>query len=202
MFIKTLTLSAAALALSANAAMACEWHRSADMAEANMTPLPSESLLATHDGHGDHEHDNTAVEAGDLRLTKVFTVESPQGAANAGGFVTIENTGDSDDRLISASSDASERMEIHTMTMDGDVMRMRELPDGIEIPAGETIELLPGGLHVMFMNVDAPFATGEDVTVTLVFEQAGEVEVTMPVRSRAEVMEGMHNGDHGHHHGN
>ena len=101
-----------------------------------------------------------------------------------GGFMTLTNTGDTDDRLVAASSPVAGRVEIHEMAMDGDVMRMRELADGLAIPAGETVELKPGGYHVMFMDLAGPLVAGETAEITLTFEQAGDVTLTMPIRAR------------------
>jgi hypothetical protein len=109
------------------------------------------------------------------------------------------NTGDSDDRLVAASSPVAERVELHTMTMDGDVMRMRELEDGIALPAGEMVELAPGGLHVMFIGLSGPFVAGEEVQVTLTFEGGLSQDLTLPVIERAMEMQG--HGGHGAHSG-
>jgi len=93
-------------------------------------------------------------------------------------------------------------VELHTMTMDGDVMRMREVEGGIELPAGETVELAPGGLHIMFMGLESPFVEGETVPVTLTFEGGETIDLELPVVPRQ--MEGnghSHDDDHGHDHG-
>ena len=73
-------------------------------------------------------------------------------------------------------------VEIHEMAMDGNVMKMRQVKD-IAVPAGGAVELKPGGLHLMFMNIKAPLAAGETVPVKLKFAKAGEVEVKMPVNA-------------------
>jgi Uncharacterized protein conserved in bacteria len=117
-------------------------------------------------------------------------------APAGGGFMTITNTGAEDDRLLSAASDAAAKVELHEMAMEGDVMKMRPMADGIVIPAGETVTLEPGGLHVMFMGLSAPFIEGETVTVTLTFEKAGAVEVELPVGG---VSAAAAEGHHGHH---
>ncbi len=165
----------------------------------------SSSVSLAHDGHDhghgdDAMHDGMTVSVGALELSELRTLETPPNARNAGGFVTIVNTGDVDNRLVSATSPVSERVELHTMTMDGDVMRMRELEDGIALPAGETVELKPGGLHVMFIGLSAPFVTGETVPVTLTFESGDTQELIMPVMERT--MEMMHGDDdnEGHDH--
>ena len=71
-------------------------------------------------------------------------------------------------------------MQLHEMSMEGNVMKMRQVKD-IAVPAGGSVELKPGGLHLMFMNIKAPLSAGETVPVKLTFAKAGEVEVRMPV---------------------
>ncbi len=104
-------------------------------------------------------------------------------AAKAGAaFMIIENTGDSDDRLISVTSDVAGRVELHTHEIDANgVAKMVHVEEGFAIPAGETHMLKRGGDHVMFMGLTAPFEHGATIPVTLVFENAGEVEIEIPV---------------------
>lgn len=97
-----------------------------------------------------------------------------------GGYLKLTNKG-TDDRLVSATSDRAGSVEFHEMKMDGGVMQMRELPNGVNLPAGATVELKPGGYHVMFMNVAQPFKEGEMIKTTLVFEKAGPVDVEFSV---------------------
>lgn len=119
------------------------------------------------------------VTFGDLELSGYFTRAMPPRAVAGGGFVTIMNNGDADDRLLSASSSVSEHVELHIMSMDGDVMKMQSQPDGFVIAAGEKVELKPGGKHIMFIGVETPFAEGENVKVMLHFEHAGMVELML-----------------------
>ncbi len=107
---------------------------------------------------------------------------TPDGAKVAAGYMTIVNSGAQADRLVSAASPRAARMEIHEMAMEGDMMRMRPV-QAIEIPAGGTAELKPGGLHLMFLEIDAPFREGETIPVTLTFEKAGVVETSLPVKA-------------------
>lgn len=97
-----------------------------------------------------------------------------------GGYMKLTNNGP-DDRLVSATSDRAGSVEFHEMKMDGGVMQMRELPNGVALPAKATVELKPGGYHVMFMNVTQPFKEGEMIKATLVFEKAGPVDVEFSV---------------------
>ena len=140
------------------------------------------------------QHD--PIRLGDIEISAPFTRASLPNAPAGGGFMTITNTGAEDDRLLSAASDAAAKVELHEMAMEGDVMKMRPMADGIVIPAGETVTLEPGGLHVMFMGLSAPFIEGETVTVTLTFEKAGAVEVELPVGG---VSAAAAEGHHGHH---
>jgi periplasmic copper chaperone A len=124
-----------------------------------------------------------AVEIGALKITGVWAKAMLPGQPVGGGYLTVENTGAEADRLVSVTSAASPDVEVHEMKMQGDVMKMRQLTDGLEIPAGGTVELKPGGFHLMFMSVPEPFKEGGMVKVKLKFEKAGEVEVTLPVEA-------------------
>lgn len=120
---------------------------------------------------------------GTLEISHPWTRATPATAQTGGGFLTITNKGTTADRLVAARSRASDRVEIHEMKMDGNVMRMRELEKGLEIPAGATVMLKPGGFHIMFMGLKAPFAKDAKVQVTLVFEKAGSLDVTLDVEA-------------------
>jgi len=104
------------------------------------------------------------------------------GQAAGGGFLKI--TSATADRLIAASAPVSKTVELHTMQMEGDVMRMRQVP-AIDLPAGQTVELKPGGLHVMFIGLNQPLQEGASFPLTLRFEKAGEVKVDMKVTMKA-----------------
>lgn len=128
---------------------------------------------------------NGVTHLGPINISLPFTRATLPNAPVGGGFLTIENTGAESDRLVSASSPAANMTQIHEMVMEGDVMKMRQLEDGLEIPAGETVVLAPGGLHIMFMGLTQAFVEGEAVAVTLTFEKAGSVEVLLPVGAAA-----------------
>ena len=121
---------------------------------------------------------------GDLNISAPMARATPPNAPVGGGFLTITNSGDEDDRLVAASASVAGRVEIHEMKMEGDVMRMREFPDGLPIPAGQTLVLEPGGYHLMFMELVDPFVEGETFDVSLTFEKAGEVTVSMSIGPR------------------
>lgn len=127
---------------------------------------------------------STASEAvGDLVVSGGFARAMLPGAKVGGGYLTIVNPGSKADRLISVSSPAAGRVELHEMAMEGEVMRMRVLKEGLAIAAGETIALAPGGKHLMFFGVAEPFEEGASVAVTLTFEHAGAVEAALAVLS-------------------
>lgn len=118
---------------------------------------------------------------GSLEIEQPWSRATPPTAPAAGGFLKITNKGATADRLLSAKSAASARTEIHEMKMDGSVMRMRELEKGLEVPAGGSVTLAPGGYHLMFMQLKEPFKQSTKVPVTLVFEKAGSIDVELDV---------------------
>ena len=121
---------------------------------------------------------------GDLVIDSPMAFETAQTAQTAGGFMTITNKGDAADRLLAVEADFP-RVEVHTTEMDGDVARMIHLEEGLTLPAGETVTLQPGGFHVMFMGLGGdPFEVNEQVPATLIFENAGRIEVIFTVKAR------------------
>ncbi|KXF78946.1 hypothetical protein ATN84_04100 [Paramesorhizobium deserti] len=154
-------------------------------------PAPQLTVIAAsmeeHAGHGGQDHathgnmEHAAVKAGSVDISGPFLRAMVPGAKVGGGFVTLENEGKEADRLVGAQSSAAKRVEIHEMTMENDIMKMRQMKDGIALPAGGTVELKPGGMHLMFMDVTKPFKEGDTVPVTLEFEKAGKVEVMFRV---------------------
>lgn len=146
------------------------------------SPAPTIRVAAKAAHAGGHDHsamDMDVVKAGSLEVSGGTTKAMLPGQPVGGGYVTIKNAGDSDDKLIGVESSSAGRAEIHEMAMVNDVMKMRKLDDGIVIPAGQTVELKPGGLHMMFFDVKKPFAEGDKVPVTLIFEKAGKVEIVL-----------------------
>lgn len=146
---------------------------------------PAPTIKVTAKAHaGGHDHagmsmDMDVVKAGNLEVSGGATKAMLPGQPVGGGYVTIKNGGDSDDKLIGVESSVAGRAEIHEMAMVNDVMKMRKLDEGIVIPAGQTVELKPGGLHMMFFDVKKPFAEGDKLPVTLIFEKAGKVDVIL-----------------------
>jgi copper(I)-binding protein len=120
---------------------------------------------------------------GAIEIGHPWSRATPPTAESGGGFLAITNTGTTPDRLVAVKSPAADKVEIHEMKMDGNIMRMREVEKGIEIPPGATVELKPGGFHVMFMGLKAPFAKEAKVPLTLVFEKAGSIDVDLMVQA-------------------
>lgn len=122
------------------------------------------------------------AKVGDLVIEAPWSRATPGGAKVAGGFLRITNTGTTPDRLMGGTFARSSEVQLHEMAVTNGVMTMRELGSGLEIPPGKTVELAPGGYHMMFMNLNAPLKEGDTVTGTLTFEKAGKVDVTYQVR--------------------
>lgn len=125
-----------------------------------------------------------------LVITTPFVFVSPPAALSAGGYLTIENTGNEDEVLIGGSAAFAGTTEVHEMKMVDNIMKMKELEQGLVIPAGETVELKPGGLHVMFMGLSQSLVEGEPVQGTLQFKNAGPVDVEYQVVDRKKHMSG------------
>lgn len=122
------------------------------------------------------------VKAGDLVISQAWSRATPGGAKVAGGYLTIENKGTTADRLLSGSADIAGKFEIHEMAMDNGVMKMRALDKGIAIDAGKTVKFAPGGYHLMLEELKGPLKQGDKVPVTLQFEKAGKVAVSLDVQ--------------------
>lgn len=122
------------------------------------------------------------VKAGDLVISQAWSRATPGGAKVAGGYVTIENKGTAPDRLIGGSADIAGKFEIHEMAMDNGVMKMRPLDKGLTIEPGKTVKFAPGGYHLMLEQLKKPLKQGDKVPLTLEFEKAGKVAVSLDVQ--------------------
>jgi copper(I)-binding protein len=169
--ILAMLISSMALPLSARSAAAQESH---DMNNMNMNGMKMQMDAPASAG---------AARIGALDISGGFVRAMLPGQPVGGGYLTIHNGGSGDDRLVSVKSPAAGKVEIHEMKMENNIMKMRELKDGIAVPAGATVKLAPNGLHVMFKQVKTPFRQGETVPVTLNFERAGAVDLSLPVTS-------------------
>ena len=122
------------------------------------------------------------VKAGDLVITQAWTRATPNGAKIGGGYLTIENKGSTPDRLIGGSADIAGKLEVHEMAMKDGVMTMRPLGDGLTIDPGKVVKLAPGGYHLMMFDLKSPLKQGDTLPITLKFEKAGEVKVSLAVQ--------------------
>jgi len=134
------------------------------------------ALVAAACGASDVEQTSAAA----ITITDQRAAPSPGGVDVAAGYLTIRNNTDTEDAIVAVSTPRAERAETHEMAMDGVVMRMRPIAR-LAIPAGSSVSLEPGGMHLMFYGVDPPFAEGDEIPVTLTFESAGEIETILVV---------------------
>ena len=131
-----------------------------------------------------------------ITVSGAWSRETASGQAVGGGFASIANKGAREDRLVGATSPIAAEVQLHTMSMDGGVMRMRQVTDGIAVPARGRLELRPGSFHVMFMGLKHQLRQGERFPVTLRFQKAGRITVQFAVRPVGAVgpMEAHHAG--------
>jgi copper(I)-binding protein len=120
---------------------------------------------------------------GDLTVTSPWTRATPGGAKIAGGYLKITNSGKTPDRFVGVKSEPTDHVEIHEMSMNDGVMKMRPLPNGLEIKPGETVELKSGGYHLMFMDLKQPLKQGDTFKARLQFEKAGSLDVDFNVNA-------------------
>lgn len=139
-----------------------------------------------------HAH---SFQLGELKIGHPYARATVPGQTAGGAFLSIENKG-ADDRLVAVRAAVANTVEMHTMTMDGNVMKMRAV-DAIAVPSGKKVELKPGGLHIMFTGLKAPLGEGDSFPMTLRFEKGGEVTVTVKVEPAGGAAAG--HGDHGGH---
>ena len=158
--------------------------RMADVLCAGRTVALTSTLIATLGAAalaGDMAH---VTKVGDIVIENAFSRETLPNQPVAGAFMMVKNMGNADDRLLGGESDIAGRVEIHEMAMVGDVMKMRKLDDGLEVPAGEEVELKPGGYHIMFFDLAGPLTEGEMFEVTLEFAEAGRVVLPVMVMGK------------------
>ena len=118
-------------------------------------------------GHGNHMSGTPEMQMNNLSM--------------GGFYFTVTNSGDEADRLVKVESDIAQTIEIHNVEMKSGVMTMVPQHDGVEVPADGELVLEPGSYHVMLIGITESLIEGEDFTATLFFENAGEVEVTVPI---------------------
>lgn len=120
-------------------------------------------------------------DVGSIHISQPWSRATPKGATSGAGYMTLTNNGAAPERVSCVSDDASAQCQIHSMTMEGEVMKMRPVEGGLEIKPGESIMLKPGGNHMMFLSLKHPLEQGGTVKATLKFEHAGMIEVEYPV---------------------
>jgi copper(I)-binding protein len=127
-----------------------------------------------------------AAQAQDYKLGNVEIAHSwarPSTGKTGAAYFTLTNHGTSDDTLLSAASDAAAKVQIHDMKMDGNIMRMRKLDD-LPLPAGQTVNVAPGGIHIMMIGLVKPLSQGDTIAMHLEFAKAGGIDVAVPVQMK------------------
>jgi copper(I)-binding protein len=131
-----------------------------------------------------------AAHAGEVARLGPLEIDTPWARATIGtarpgaAYVTFRNTGDQLEKLVDISTPAAAHSEVHEMTHEGGVMKMRPVGP-LEIPPGEEVRLEPGGMHIMLMQLRQPLREGESIPITFIFRQAGEITVSAPIASLA-----------------
>lgn len=150
-----------------------------------------------------HAAEPPAKGAAVLHAERGWIRATPPNAPVAGGYLTLRNAGTTDDRLVGVSAPDAERVELHEMRMERGAMQMRALPQGIPVKGGATVELKPGGTHLMFIGPKRAFKAGDQVQVTLKYAHAPSQTLAFPVQplgsTAAPAMEMPMDGDHMHH---
>jgi copper(I)-binding protein len=125
--------------------------------------------------------ESKSVQAGPVRIEQAWSRATPGGTSVGAGYLRVTNTGSTPDRLTGGTTDVAQRFELHEMAMDAGIMKMRPLANGIALQPGQSVELRPGGLHVMLVGLKQPLKAGDTFTATLQFEKAGTVQVEFPI---------------------
>lgn len=145
-----------------------------------------------------------SYKAGPIEIGHPWARATAPSAPNGGAYLSLTNTGTTEDRLVSASTPAAEKAELHTHLNENGVMKMREVP-AIPVAPGEQVKLAPGGLHIMLLGLRQPLEKGARIPMTLRFEKAGAVDVEIAVEAAGQSapqaeghMGAMGAADHGH----
>jgi hypothetical protein len=134
-----------------------------------------------------------------MEVSKPWARATPAAAPVGAGYLVLINRGSEADRLVSGSTEVAERIEVHEMSMDNGVMKMRELPGGLEVKPGATAELKPGGNHLMLVGLRRALKEGERFKALLTFEKSGKAEVEFIVQGLGASMAPAAGGAHHHH---
>jgi len=165
-----------------------------------LSPFLCLALLALTACSPDAPSASPQAEAASIAISDAWVNQPPPGAAVAGAYLRLTNPGTRVDRLLKVDTMAAERVEIHQMQTVSGMMQMREIEDGLPLPAGETTHLAPGGLHLMLIAPRAELTVGDEVEMTLSFKHAPAQTVVFQVRSLMDTDDApAHEGHHGTH---
>jgi len=118
-----------------------------------------------------------------VQVEKPWARATPAGATTGAVYMTLDNKSNAADRLVGASTDVAATVQVHEMSMENGTMKMREVAGGLAIPAGGSVVLKPGGYHVMLIGLKKPLKAGDSFPLTLQFQKAGKVSITVPVQA-------------------
>jgi copper(I)-binding protein len=138
-----------------------------------------------------------AQTVGSITILQPWSRATPNSAPVAAGYFTVTNKGEAD-KLIGGSTEVATKLEIHEMSMANGIMKMRELPNGLPVPASGTVDLKPSGYHLMFLGLKHGLKEGDHFKATLQFEKAGPVVVDFTVGSIAAMKAPDGGMQHGH----
>ncbi|WP_245835236.1 copper chaperone PCu(A)C [Thalassospira mesophila] len=129
--------------------------------------------------------------AGDITISDAWAKESIGRVPNGAAFFIIHNAGAAD-KIVGATSDLADRTELHTHIMENNVMKMRRVEGGVDVPASGELAFKPGSYHVMFLDLHTPLKAGQHIPLTLQFEKAGDVPVDVDVISMSDASQKQH----------
>ncbi len=132
------------------------------------------------------------AEANGIEITDGYAISAGPEARTGAAYMLITNTTDAPDRLIATEGDAARRIELHQTSLEDGVARMRKVEGGVALAPGATVALERGGLHVMMMGLIAPFSEDATIDLTMIFEKAGPIPVSIPVDRESPA--GAHDG--------
>lgn len=133
----------------------------------------------------------------EVTISDAYVRAVPPGQPNSASFMQVKNTSKVPHALVGGSSPAAKVVELHTHTMEGGMMRMRQV-EKIDIPAGGSVSLQPGGFHVMLIGLKQQLVPGQEIPLTLKYEDGSEVTVNAPVKKLEMKMKTMDHGSMGH----
>jgi periplasmic copper chaperone A len=134
--------------------------------------------------------------SGSIEVDQPWSTATPRGASVAAGYMTIKNTGTEPDQLTGVTSPVAGKVEVHEMTMENGVMKMRPVTSGLEIKPGQTVELKPSAFHLMLMNLKGPIQRGKPFKATLMFAKAGSIDVEFAVQPLGATSAPAHDAHH------